>query len=117
MRGVFSRMTVCYSLQMKKSTVEVMISLVVLCGGNCDNSLLYLWVFCWRVSLCLALFSSYSLVIVTTPSCNWCYGVDVYVSNHLLVIIYIFHLVMGLFCGIGINTVGYRVAIMPRSMI
>jgi hypothetical protein len=108
---------VCYSLQMEKSMVEVVISLVVLCGGNCDGSLLSLWVFCWRVSLCLALLAASSQLMVTTPGCIWCYGVVVYVSNHLLVTVYLFHLVVGLFCGIGINTVGYGVAIMPRSML
>jgi hypothetical protein len=36
---------VCYSLQMEKSIVGVTISLVVLCGGNCDGSLLFSWVF------------------------------------------------------------------------
>jgi hypothetical protein len=67
----------CYSLQMEKLMVEVAISLVVLCGGSHDGSLLSLWVFiggfhsiwpCW----CLL------TVIVTTPSCIWCYGVVVY---------------------------------------
>jgi hypothetical protein len=58
-----------------------------------------------------------SLLMVTTLSCIWCYGVVVYVSNHLLVTVYLFHLVVGLFCGIGINKIGYGVAIMPRSML
>jgi hypothetical protein len=51
---------VCYSLKMEKSMVVIVISLVVLCGGNYDGSLLYLWVFCWRVSLYLALLFSSS---------------------------------------------------------
>jgi hypothetical protein len=46
-------------------------------------------------------------VMVTTPSCIWCYGVVVYVLNHLLVTAYLFHLVVGSFCVIGIHTVGY----------
>jgi hypothetical protein len=36
---------------MEKSMVEVLIAMVVLCGGNYDDALLSLWVFCWRVSL------------------------------------------------------------------
>jgi len=35
----------CYSFQMEKSVVEVVISLVVLCGGSHDGSMLSLWVF------------------------------------------------------------------------
>jgi hypothetical protein len=102
---------------MKKMMVEVVISLVVLCGGSCDGSLLSSWVFFWRVSLCLALLASSSLLMVTTLSCIWCYGVVLYVLNHLLVTVYLFHLVVGLFCGIIINIVGYEVAIMSRSML
>jgi hypothetical protein len=46
-------------------------------------------------------------VMVTTPGCIWCYGVVVYVLNHLLVTAYLFHLVVGSFYVIGIHTVGY----------
>jgi hypothetical protein len=115
--GVLSEKTVVIHLQMKKSMVKVVISLAVLCGGNCDGSMLSSWEFCWRVSLCLALLAASLLLMVTTPSCIWFYGVVVYVLNHLLVIVYIFHPVVGLFCGIGINTVGYGVTIMPRSIL
>jgi hypothetical protein len=41
-------MTVFYSLQMKILMVEVVISLVVLCGESRDGSMLSLWVFVGR---------------------------------------------------------------------
>jgi hypothetical protein len=66
------------------------------------------------------LFSLASLlltVMVTTLGFIWCFGVDVYVLNHLLVIAYLFHLVVGSFFIIGICIVDYEVAIMPRSML
>jgi hypothetical protein len=56
-------------------------------------------------------------VMVTTPSCIWCYGVVLYVLKHLLVTAYLFHLVVGSFYVIGIHSVGYGVDIMPRNMI
>jgi hypothetical protein len=107
---------VCYSLQMEKSMVEVAISLVVLCGGNRDGSLLYLWVLLEGFTL-FSPVGCFLIVMVTTPGCIWCYGVVVYVLNHLLVTTYCFHLVVGSFCIIGIHTVGYGVAIIQRSML
>jgi hypothetical protein len=87
-----------------------------LCGGNCDGSTI---VFMGIVLEGFTLFSFVHLltIMVTIFGCIQCYGVVVYVSNHLLVTVYLFHLVVVLFCGIGINTVGYGVAIMPISMI
>jgi hypothetical protein len=57
----------------------------------------------WLYSVVMALLCMFELLLVTVyppEPCSW-----------------VFHLVVGLFCGIGINTVGYGVAIMPRSML
>jgi hypothetical protein len=78
---------VCYSLQMGNLMVEVMISLIILCGGSHEGSLLYSWVFvggfhsiwtCWS--------SPHSLVTILGRM--WCYGVVVYDLNHLWVVAY-----------------------------
>jgi hypothetical protein len=41
----FWNVCLCYSLQMEKLMVEVIISLNVLCGGSREGSILSLWVF------------------------------------------------------------------------
>jgi hypothetical protein len=96
--------------------VEVVISLVVLCGGNRDGSLLSLWVFLEGFTL-FSLVGCLLTIMVTNPSCIWCYGVVVYVLNLLLVTAYLFHLVVGSFYVISIRTFVYGVDITPRSML
>jgi hypothetical protein len=77
-----------------------------------------------EVSLCLSLLTASSQLMLTIPNCIrllW----HLFVCFELLLVtvyppepcLWVFHLVLHLFCGIGINTVGYGVAIMPRSMI
>ena len=65
----------------------------------------------------LSLFVYLLIVMVTISGCIQRYGVSMYVSNHFLVTIYLFHLVVVLFCGIGISTVGYGVDIMPSALL
>jgi hypothetical protein len=107
---------VCYSLQMEKLMVEVVISFAVLCGGSRDGSLLSLWFFL-EGFIMFGLASRLLTVILTTPGCIWCYGVAVYDLNHLLVTAYRFPLGCGLFLCYWYLHSWLRVAIMPRSLL
>jgi hypothetical protein len=107
---------VCYSLQMEKLMVEVVISLVVLCGGNRGGSLLSLWVFVGGFHS-VSLVGRLLTVMVTTPGCIWCYGVVVYDLNHLLVTAYRFPPGRGLILRYWYPHSWLWVAIMPRSLL
>jgi hypothetical protein len=107
---------VYHSLQVEKSMVEVAISLVVLCGESHDGSLLS-YGFLLEGFTLFILVGCLLTVMVTIYGCIRCYGVVPYVSIHLLATVYLFTWLWSLFVLIGINTVGYWVVIMPRSMI
>jgi hypothetical protein len=116
MNGVFYGNIVCYSLQMEKLMVEVTISLAVLCGGNCGGSMLYLWVFVGGFHS-VSLVGRLLTVMVTTPSYIWCYGVDVYDLNHLLVTAYRFPPGRGLILCYWYPHNWSWVAIMPEMLL
>jgi hypothetical protein len=117
MRGVFYGMTVCVIRCKSKNewlklrfhwlfyVVETVMAICCLYGFLLEGFTLF------NVDGCIL------IVMVTISYFIQCYGVVVYISIHLLATVYIFHLVVVTFCVISINTVGYWVATMPRSMI
>jgi hypothetical protein len=95
--------------------VEVMISLMILCGGSHEGSLLS-YGFLLEGFIRSRLVGRLHTVLVNIPSRIWCYGVVVFDFEPPWVTAYRFHLVVGSFM-LLVSAQLVMVAIMPRGLL
>jgi hypothetical protein len=86
--------------------VEITVSLMILCGGSHESSLLS-YGFLLEGFIRSRLVVHLNTVLVNIPNRIWCYGVVVLDFEPPWVTTYLFHLVVGSFYVIGVYANGY----------